>query len=263
MDTNKTSTNLDAFQQMLLQMRNAFIADVPEKLDQLDNLLFGLEKNGFDSESFNTLYRIVHSLKGSGGTHGLHIITTICHQLEDFLGSLNSQTKFTPELINFCLSYVDLLRTATKQIQIDQDDFQEIENKLPLLRQQFSKKQFTVLIVDNSKLSTQIYLQLFSKMSVNTVAMSDGLQALTRALTEHFDLLITGNEIPSLTGAAIIGALRLSNSPNSHIKSILITANKDCCNDLKRYTDANYVIMKDAKWAENLADAVNRALPVS
>ena len=77
------STNSDTFQQMLLQLRKTFLEDMPEKLDRLESLLLEIEKNGDGGEVFNELYRIVHSLKGSGGTHGLHIITTICHQLED------------------------------------------------------------------------------------------------------------------------------------------------------------------------------------
>jgi chemotaxis protein histidine kinase CheA len=62
------SANSDTFQQMLLQLRNSFLDEIPEKLDRLDQLLVGMEKSGIDSESFNEFYRIIHSL--SSGTFG-------------------------------------------------------------------------------------------------------------------------------------------------------------------------------------------------
>jgi chemotaxis protein histidine kinase CheA len=45
--------NPDAFQQMLLQLRNTFLEEMPEKLDLLDQLLVAMEKNGVNSDSFN------------------------------------------------------------------------------------------------------------------------------------------------------------------------------------------------------------------
>ena len=255
-----SSINSDTFQQMLLQLRNTFLEGMPEKLDRLENLLLEMEKSGADSEIFNEFYRIVHSLKGSGGTFGLHITTTICHQLEDLLNTTDGGTKYTPALIAISLNFVDLLRLAVEQIHAGNTSFPQIEERLGELRKQLTKKPFTVLLVDNSKLLTKIYLQALAELPVRPVVMSDGLQALMRVLTEPFDLLITTNEIPVLNGVALIGALKLSSVKNHNIKSILITSNKKIATYLNRTTDADYIIVKDAKLAQNLVDVTRRAL---
>lgn len=252
--------NSDAFQQMLLQLRDTFLEDVPEKLEHLDRLLVAMEATGADSDSFNEFYRIIHSLKGSGGTFGLQIITTICHQLEDLLNATNGGAKFTPALIAASLNYVDLLRTALEQIHSGNTGFAQIEERLNDLRKQLAQKQFTVLIVDNSKLLTQIYLQALAALPVRPVVTADGLIALERVLTEPFDILITTNEIPVLNGIALIGALKLSGSKNRNIKTILITSNQSSATKKSRTTDADYIIIKDAHLAQNIISAVRRSL---
>lgn len=260
MSANKNTVNADAFQKMLLQLRNSFLEELPERLDRLENLLVGLEKNGADSEPFNELYRIVHSLKGNGGTHGLQIVTTICHQLEDLLNTTEGGSKYTPAFITTSLNYIDLLRVAAGQIQAGNESFPQVEEQLKKLRKRLARKQFTVLLIDNSKLETSIYLKILSTLPVQAVVMSDGVFALRRALTESFDLIITSNEIPVLSGAALIGAIKLSNSGSRNTRAILITSNKTLAAARHRATDADYIIIKDAKLAQNLVEVVRRAL---
>lgn len=247
---------------MLLQLRLAFLEELPEKLDHLDNILLEIEKNGAGNDIFNELYRIVHSLKGSGGTHGLHIITTICHQLEDLLNTTSSGTKFTPTLANISLAYVDLLRVASQKLITGSDIFTEIEEQLQTLRKQLSQKKFTVLIVDNSKLTSQIFIQALAELPIQPVLITDGLQALMRVLTEPFDLLITTNEIPVLNGSALIGALKLSRTKKAHIKTILITSNKEITGHKHRSTDADYIIVKNAQIGESLLESTKHALDI-
>lgn len=93
------TVNSDAFQQMLLQLRNTFLEDMSEKLDRLDQLLVAMEGVGVDSDSFDEFYRIIHSLKGNGGT------------------------KYTPALITISLNYVDLLRMALEQVHAGNTSF--------------------------------------------------------------------------------------------------------------------------------------------
>ena len=261
MNTDNTPIIPDAFQKMLLQLRTTFLEEMPEKFNRLEDLLLEIEKSGTNSEVFNEVYRIVHSLKGSGGTHGLHIITTICHQLEDLLNSTDGGSKFSPNHISISLKYVDLLRLTTERIRGGDAAFPQVEKRLSELRQKLAPKHFAVLLVDNSKLVSSICLEALSKLPVQTVVMQDGILALVRALTERFDLIITTNEIPRLSGVALIGALKLSDSKCRHTKAILITSNENTAIIRNRTIDADFTIIKDAKLAKNLTEVTMRALP--
>jgi chemotaxis protein histidine kinase CheA len=88
------TANMDAFQALLASMREAFLDELPERCGHFDALILSLETSPDDREAFNELYRGVHSLKGSGGTHGLSIITTICHQLENLLSETEARQAF-------------------------------------------------------------------------------------------------------------------------------------------------------------------------
>ncbi len=255
-----STPNQDVVQKMLLQMRNSFLEDIPDRLYRLEVLLLGMEERGVDADSFNEFYRIIHSLKGSGGTFGLHIITTICHQLEDILNLTGDSKKESPQLLTVGQQFIDLLHLAVTQIKAGLQDFPEIKNRLNELRSQVSSKQFMVLVVDNSKLSTQLYLQAIAGLPVHPVLVTDGYQALERALNEPFDLLITTNEIPVLRGVALIGALKLSESSSRHIKAILVTSNKEVSVKVSRSTDADYTIFKDSKLLQNLHEKTMLAL---
>jgi CheY-like chemotaxis protein len=256
MNPNKS----EAFQEMLSQLRHAFLEDVKEKLDRIEQLLLEMEIKGASGEPFNELYRIVHSLKGGGGTFGLYIITTICHQFENLLNETGGGAKFTPALMAVSLDYADLLRAAVRQIHAGDTGFSKIEERLQALHRRLMRKQHMVLIVEGSRLWSQIYLQALAELPVRPVVADDGYAALMRALTEPFDLLITANEIPVLNGVALIGALKLSTSKNRNIPAILVTANQGIAARRNRATDADYVIARDASLAQNLAAAAKTAL---
>jgi chemotaxis protein histidine kinase CheA len=76
---------MDAIQALLHQLKLTYIGELPDRFDHIGNQILSLEQKGYSQEHYNELFRQVHSLKGSGGTHELHIITSICHLMEDYL----------------------------------------------------------------------------------------------------------------------------------------------------------------------------------
>ncbi len=107
------AANMEFFQALLAKMRAEFIGELPERCNNLDDLILTLEKFPQDSDAFDALYRGVHSLKGSGGTHDLSIITTICHQFENLLTEAASEKDFGASFASRALDFVDWLRKET------------------------------------------------------------------------------------------------------------------------------------------------------
>lgn len=252
--------NEDMFQQMLRQMRATFLADVPDRLDRLDQLQFSMEEAGAAPESFNEFYRIIHSLKGSGGTFGLPVITTICHQLEDLLNTTDGGKNFSKARLAISLEYIELLRQTIALIQAGRDSFPEIEEQFGELRNRLASKQYQALIVDDSRLLTEMYRQALAEFPVCSVVVKDGYVALMRAMTEPFDLLITTNEVSGLRGRALVAAIRLSESKGRNLKTILVTSNTAIAQQRNRDTDADHILIRDGALASNLAASVQLAL---
>jgi chemotaxis protein histidine kinase CheA len=62
---------MNAIQTPLLQLKQNYIAELPDRFHRLEELLFQIERDGYTPEIYNDLFRQVHSLTGSGGTHGM------------------------------------------------------------------------------------------------------------------------------------------------------------------------------------------------
>ncbi len=253
-----TSNNGLALQDFIAKLRQAFLDELPEKLGELERLLLQLENTAHQSELFNEFYRGIHSIKGSGGTFGLHLATTICHQLEDYLNCLpGNPPTFDSNAVNICLQHIDLLRNFVEAVQSGAGSFPAIESKIAHLQKGvLGHQEYAALILDNSKVSQDICSKTLEKLSFRTVSMDDGYLALMRALTQPFDLLITSSELKMLNGEALIAALKLSSGINKQIKTIMLTSGNALLHARKRHTDPDSIIWRDANIATRLSEKV-------
>lgn len=255
-------TNPAMIQDMLQAFRRSFLAELPERLDKLEQQLFALEGRKEDArEVFNDLYRGIHSIKGSGGTFGLHIITSICHEMEDFLNlSPLEAPRFDRAFVDNGLLYIDLMRSVCHQASTGDMTFPDIEGRLAALHDAIFARRFTALVVVNSKLTRSMCHEILQASSIHWVDESDGLAALHRLLTQPFDLLVVSSELPLLKGEAVISSLRLSQVGNKRTTSILISASPVVAARCKRDIDPDYVLARDAQLLPKLTQTVQRVI---
>ena len=251
------NSKLDAFQALLKGMREGFLAELPERCDNCDELILTLEKSPDDREAFNELYRSVHSLKGSGGTHGLSIITTLCHQLENLLTDTDAQKGFDPVFATRALAYVDLLRQVETAAQQDKPVYSTIEAELDALRVLTLQRRKAGLIAESSTAMAGLYQKALDALPLQLTVMDNGLAALARLLHEPFDFVIVGRELKELNGVALMAALRSAQSPNQNVPAILVSSKRDAVPDHVRFSAA---LSRDQKLAGNLVAAVRGVL---
>jgi chemotaxis protein histidine kinase CheA len=252
------STNLEAFQALLARMRGEFLAELPERCDRLDELILTLEKAPDERDAFAELYRGVHSLKGSGGTHGLSIITTLCHQLENHLTETDAKRGFGTAFASRALAYVDLMRRVELIAQQASPNYSAIEADLEALRQTGLQSRKTGLIAESSPMMAALYQQALGEMPLQLTLVDNGLAALERLLQEHYDFVIVGREVRELNGIAMIVALRSSQVRNQNIPAILVSSKLDSVPD---YAGFGATILRDKNMADNLVAAVQAVLP--
>jgi HPt (histidine-containing phosphotransfer) domain-containing protein/CheY-like chemotaxis protein len=248
----------DTLKALLAGMRAQFLNALPERCDQFNSLILALESTSGQEDSFNELYRGIHSLKGTGGTHGLPIITTLCHQLESLLTEAHTRKSFDDTFVTHAFAYIDLLRqieTIGHQIN---PDYTTIEASLATLRPAAPSRHKTGLIVESSAFMSGFYQQLLQALPLHLSLEPNGLTALARLLNEPFDIVIVGREITELNGIALMAALRASRTPNQHIPALLITSKLDAIPDHARF---NAILTRDPTLADNLVAAVQAALP--
>lgn len=232
-------------QQMMLQLRQSYLAELPERINELEQLALDLKLAGNFVQQYDELYRKTHSLKGGAGTYGLQIISTICHQLEGTLTSIaNDSSKADDNFIDRCIAYFDLMRSAIRGAMQGKTSFPEIETALTEMRADVSVKRLAALLVEHSRMNSTLYLGTLKDLPIAFTVADSGYAALGLLLHGHYDLLITGNETPLLNGLALVTAIRLNQGMNHDICAILLTSSASL--QIPREAQPLIVINRDA-----------------
>lgn len=238
-------------EQLLRQLQQTFVAELPYKLECLEQDVFALKQEAAFQENYENAFRSVHSLKGTAGTHGIYILSTICHQLEDQLKIVDGDIdKMSDTYLNDWLQYVDLMREVTQCLEKGQEGFSSIERKLHVLKKTATSDTMRCLLVSSSKATTQICQVILTDLPVQLSVMANGYEALGRLLQDRFDVLITGRETHGLDGVALIAANKLSKTVNSEIPCILITSKQ--LPEQRKDIDPDFVLVRDMQLADNL-----------
>lgn len=233
------------FALLLTGMRDDFVAELPEHCDLLEQCVLALEQGA--AGAFDELFRRVHSLKGSGGTFGMPLVTGVCHQFESFIRA--AKERFDPLAISHALSYVDLLRRVAETPAWDGAVATAIEHDLELLRISSMPGCASVLLVEPSIATRKFCQGVLEPLAVRLVSQERGLSALELLLHQPFDLMIAARELPDLNALALVAALRESGSRNKDIPVILISSNSS---PAPTYLNINATIKRDAAFISTL-----------
>lgn len=243
---------------MLLRLRQDYVEELPARIAALEVPLLAAGSGGDPGgERFADLYRQVHGLLGSGGSHGLHIVSSICHQLEDYINrAAGNPPRLAPAHVAPALRHVDLLREAAGQAAAGEERFEAVECALARLREELFPQTLSALVVLASRATAQQCQRPLDAAGFRAVLMDDSCAALRRALTESFDVLITSPELPVLSGTGLLAAVRLSGAPGQGPRSVLITASGGMARSQRRVIDPDFVIARDGDLAANLERAL-------
>lgn len=257
---DKNNTENTELSRLLADLKKSFVADIPHRLDEMESLILSMEQNLNYTENYESLYRHTHSLKGSAGSYGIHIITSICHAMEDVLNEVGNDTEFFKRYgIDYWLNYIDLIRDVLNDINKGDGQLSKYEDrlkKIQSIKPGGKSYQIHCLVVTSSIIYSNLLLSTFGEENIKFSFCHDGYEALGRLLTESFDLVVSDYEIPLLNGQALFGCLRLSASTNKNIRTILLTSKK--IDKTSRFTDPDFVIRKDKSFSDNLAATIRQ-----
>jgi len=244
---------------MLQQLRNAYLAELPERCEQIERLVLGVAGTGDVTQAYEDLYRHVHSIKGSAGTHGIQFLSAVCHQLEDLLSQAGEGG--LRDIADRCLQYVDLLKRGTDFAR-EHRDTGPLEAALETLRSGFLRDRQPVLLVDSSAVQVGLCRSALESLPLQLTILEDGIEALERLMQQRFALLITGRALKRLDGIALSSALRASESANRNIPVVMLSSDSSLP-DTARLAQVTVVVQRDAELASRLRTSVERLLRVA
>lgn len=113
------------------EIRQVFLEESREGLDQLELDLVELESRPRDPELLGQIYRSVHSIKGTCGFLGYDHLGALTHRGEDVLDALRSgRLEFDPGIATSLLRLVDGIRVSLDTIERTDEDGEEADPKI-------------------------------------------------------------------------------------------------------------------------------------
>lgn len=115
-----------------------FLVESSENLDTLDQQLVSLEKDPGNKEIINTIFRIVHTIKGTCGFLGFSKLESVTHKGESLLDSLRAERlRMSGDIATALLKVADAIRTFLITIEESgnegQHDFTDLVQTLVAL----------------------------------------------------------------------------------------------------------------------------------
>lgn len=115
-----------------------FLEECDENLDQLDQELVALEENPRDEARLRSIFRNIHTIKGSSGFFGFVKIGSLSHEGETLLGKLrDGDLGFNSEIASVLLAMSDAIRELLVCIEQSgregEKDYSDLHEKLVLL----------------------------------------------------------------------------------------------------------------------------------
>jgi two-component system chemotaxis sensor kinase CheA len=105
---------------------DSFVVETKEILEKLDNEILLIEKSPEDKDLVNSIFRAVHTVKGTSGFLSFDQMSIVAHRFEDVLNKLRrGDLKFQPSMMDVMLEAFDTMKILLKQV-IDRD-IQEID----------------------------------------------------------------------------------------------------------------------------------------
>ncbi len=119
-----------------IELREAFHEDVTHRLDEMEAALLAIEAGDPGAGMIDSLFRNVHTIKGTAGMVNMDDVAAIAHAVEDILAVVRDTATFPPELVDPLLHATGAVRARVNGGQLQADALlNELTVSLTAMRQ--------------------------------------------------------------------------------------------------------------------------------
>ena len=212
---------------ILADMREEFIVDTSDQLDTVEKSVELLNQgSGRNDIHILEIKRLIHSIKGSGGSFGFPTISKIAHSMEDYIDTCGSISVIDPiDLTTFVDSVRSILEVGQEP---DAEQAHMMLRSLPLGRRQSGKKgpeRGSAILVMPQSVQRKIIGHELADFGFRVNFQENPILAVDLALTLKPELIITSQLMVSMTGIELANVLQ-SISGTQDVNVIILTASK-------------------------------------
>lgn len=250
---------MEDFEKHLEMLHQEFLDSSSDSLLQLDTMLDGAAERGeiLQSEMVN-LARIVHSLKGSGGTFGFTNLTILAHRFEDYIAASESGI---PIKIEDVRHFVDLLGDVIDGRISSDGPIDTIVRSLPM-RSRFDVSDVTVtnvevgLIMDPGAQARLVTKEL-EACGYRVTGIQSSIQGFSYIYQTRPDCVFVSANMPGMDGVDLICAIKAMKATKDIPCALLTAFNRD--NQLLQALPETVPIVRKGKYfGDDLAEALQK-----
>ncbi len=247
-------------EEALARLRLEFIEMAREWLDEIDTAIDDIYNHRGDrGEQFVDLQRHIHTIKGSAGSHGLKLVSLICHRLEDYL---ESTRRLEHEQWLEVQRFIDQIRAAMDSGSDPAGSEQEkIMAGLPSsatrqLTTGFSdqeRRQVVVLVVMPAGLQRKMVGTELASCGFDISFAKNPLEAINLAVTLKPQVVLSDQEFDTISGADLAGIFALiKTTRDCHFA--VITSYDEMTGELALLPHKVKILKKDKQFMESLTE---------
>ncbi|MEN0060268.1 MAG: Hpt domain-containing protein, partial [Bdellovibrio sp.] len=169
------------------QVSQVFFEESKEILEELDNLILRLEDNPQDHDQVNTLFRKVHTIKGSvGAVPGGQLLGSLAHEFEALLNRIKQESRsINKDCVDLFLKSSRLLKVLAQSLRDKRELFPEELSEVIELITSYGSFKFS----EGSGFEDTAGARRFEpRSSVETSAKNEGVWLQMKQLNEFLRL---------------------------------------------------------------------------
>jgi two-component system, chemotaxis family, sensor kinase CheA len=117
-----------------------FCIEAGEHVSYLNKAIISLEKDP-ESQDFNEMYRVAHTLKGAARMMGLRNIQALSHKIEDVMDVIREKdVQLNTKQIDVLLKALDLISVCVEKARLGQEKTVDVEEAVVLIDEMFADK---------------------------------------------------------------------------------------------------------------------------
>ncbi|WP_084005598.1 Hpt domain-containing protein [Magnetovibrio blakemorei] len=254
-----SSTDPD-LEMILADMRQEFIEHTRDKLELVEDEIEALRSGTGDCErNILEIKRIIHSIKGAGGSFGFPTISKVAHGLEDYLETTGDVSTVAGEdLLVFVNTITDILISGEEP---DTDLAHMMLRSLPTGRRQSGVRALdkgSALMIMPRGVQRKIISQELAQLGYKVTIVDNAIEAIDMALTLKPDYVITTQVLERMTGIELAWVLQMFKMTRS-VKVAVVTADEISDEALESLPPHTTLIKKGPRFSLELMSFIRKA----
>ena len=184
-----------------------FKAEADELLQEAENELLRMEDSNSYAQSYSSVFRAFHSLKGASGMLGLDRLKDHVHRLESMFSQYETAGSLSAAATNFFLAGIDAAKVLLNGSDVQFDytlDSQPKKIEHPLETKELTPSLPCIFVIDDEQDNLDIIKTMLKNSKYHMEFFTSPLEALSRCEASMPDLILTDMRMPELTGMDVL-----------------------------------------------------------